>query len=529
MKRIIGVFIVLFCAIAVKAQMPVVPYVDERTELVSIVFRLAGAKEYVADNLKDYMNDIDTYFAAHKNHKVIKLAQNLRSQYGVSYDAVMSMATHIEIVNQKIKIKGNIKQGSIERRWTEDNIIKFVKLLNQFYKESKFPIFFEQHQDLYQKATSNFNKILENVDFGWFVNFYGEQNKNNFSLIISLVNGPSNYGSTVSYTNKPEDIYAIIGTWASNESGEPIYPAQVIGTVIHEFSHSFCNGLIEEFYTQLEEQGKAFFAFVKEKMTRQAYGTSKTMLYEILVRACVIKYYESVENNPSNVKKHISRELSNGFLWIEELVNSLSVYEKNRDKYPTLKSYMPEIVKLQNSLSPEKIHEKLTNFSGPLNGVFMESKLAVIHPTQDLDIEALSIAQQYISAIYDRFFKPKGGILLADTIALRTDLSEYGIIAYGTMESNLFLKQYSSSFPFKIENQTIYADKEYTDKNIKFITCVPNPHNPKKGMSIYTALSNKNIQDINNVFHGSEDYILFLNRETVISEGFYNKNEKWTF
>ena len=353
MKRIIGIFIVFFCAIATKAEMSVVPYVDERTELVSIVFRLAGAKEYVTDNLKDYMNDIDTYFAAHKNHDVVKLTQDVWSQNGVAYDAVMSMATHIEIENQEIKIKKDIIHGSIDQRWTEENIIKFVELLNQFYKESKFHVFFGQHHDLYQKAVENFNKILENVNFEWFEKFYGEQNKVNFLLIISLVNGGNNYGSKVLYTNQPEDLYAIIGTWATNESGEPIYSEQVIGTVIHEFNHSFCNDLIDEFYHQLEEQGKVFFGFVKEKMVRQAYGSSKTMLYEILVRACVIKYY------PSNVKLRISRELSNGFFWIDELVNSLSAYEKNRDKYPTLKSYMPEIVKLQNSLSPEKIYEEI--------------------------------------------------------------------------------------------------------------------------------------------------------------------------
>ena len=48
-------------------------------------------------------------------------------------------------------------------------------------------------------------------------------------------------------------------------------------------------------------------------------------------------------------------------------------------------------------------------------------------------------------------------------------------------------------------------------------------------MLIYTALSNRSIQDINSVFHGGEDYILFLNREAVINKGFYKKNEKWTF
>ena len=174
------------------------------------------------------------------------------------------------------------------------------------------------------------------------------------------------------------------------------------------------------------------------------------------------------------------------------------------------------------------------DFKGPINGAFInngvwEEKISVIYPTQDLDTESLKIVQNQALLVFETFLKSRGGVLLADTVALKTDLSEYGIMAYGTIESNLFLKQYAATFPFKIENQTIYADKEYTDKDIKFISCVPNPHNKAKGMSIYTALSNKNIQDINNVSHGGEDYILFLNRETVISKGFYKKDGNWTF
>jgi len=96
----------------------------------------------------------------------------------------------------------------------------------------------------------------------------------------------------------------------------------------------------------------------------------------------------------------------------------------------------------------------------------------------------------------------------------------------------VFLSHYASTFPFKIENQIIYADEEYTQSNIKFITCVPHPQNYHKGMVIYTALSNKYIFEnggINTVFHGPQDYVLFLNRSAIKTAGMYNKNEKWEF
>jgi len=41
---------------------------------------------------------------------------------------------------------------------------------------------------------------------------------------------------------------------------------------------------------------------------------------------------------------------------------------------------------------------------------------------------------------------------------------------------------------------------------------------------------NKDIENINNIWEGGEeDYILFLNSNHIIRNGWYNKNEKWEF
>ena len=55
----------------------------------------------------------------------------------------------------------------------------------------------------------------------------------------------------------------------------------------------------------------------------------------------------------------ILEDHSKGFIWISQLVDELTIYEENRDKYPTLKDFMPEIVKMQNTFSPEKIQKEL--------------------------------------------------------------------------------------------------------------------------------------------------------------------------
>ena len=304
--------------------------------------------------------------------------------------------------------------------------------------------------------------------------------------------------------------------------------------VWHEYGHFFVNPLTDKYSGRVASLNKLYEP-IKDAMSKQNYGIWETCVNEHIIRAInirLIDLYLGIQQS----KALLNRELGNRFIYIEPLVEKLKEFEKQRDENNiTFKEFYPELLNtLDNLLKMEYWKQNDTGFRGPINGVLMnngvwEEKLSVIYPTNDLDTEALKIAQDNASMVFERFIKPRGGILLADTTALRTDLSEYGILAYGTIESNLFLKHYAATFPFKIENQTIYADKEYTDKGIKFISCVPNPHNPKKGMSVYTALSNRDIQDINAVHHGGEDYILFLNRETVISRGFYKKDEKWTF
>lgn len=170
------------------------------------------------------------------------------------------------------------------------------------------------------------------------------------------------------------------------------------------------------------------------------------------------------------------------------------------------------------------------DFSGPINSVFGGSKEVWIYPTCDKDTEVLTNLKNYVTEMYEAF-SSKGSMLIPDSLAITMPLSEYALIVYGTIESNLFLKKIKPSLPFKIENNIIYADKEYSDEKLKFITCLPNPQNPKKGMAIYTGISNRYIIDINRVFHGPTDYIISINlNKDNLNKGFYSKTDgKWKF
>jgi hypothetical protein len=355
-KSIIAILLISITISGHSQNFGITTMVDERAELMSIVFRLAGAEEYVNNDIKIYTTEIDKYFKPFKNHKVIKFIKKIRTKNGVSYDAVMSMAVHIEIEKGNVKLKDNIDTNSLDIRWGEDRD-KFVAYLNDFYKTSGFNIFFKKNIALYNKAQTNFEVVLKTIDFDWFKKYYGEIPQINFNLILSLSNGGGNYGPSIAFKDGTQNIYSIIGAWEVDSSGCPKYSNDMAELVIHEFSHSFCNPLIDENYSQMKENAEKFYELVKVKMQKQDYKEAKTMLYETLVRASVIKYLQShtdtVYVNKDYINTSIAYENFFGFVWISPLIDLLSLYE-NGD-YLSLKAIMPQIVKLQNSLTPEKI------------------------------------------------------------------------------------------------------------------------------------------------------------------------------
>ena len=94
--------------------------------------------------------------------------------------------------------------------------------------------------------------------------------------------------------------------------------------------------------TVLEEPGKKIFIQVEQQMTDQAYSNWKIMMYESLVRACVV-HYIFVHNGETAAEKKNYEEALLGFYWIKELATLLGEYEKNRKQYPNLDAFFPRI------------------------------------------------------------------------------------------------------------------------------------------------------------------------------------------
>ena len=79
-------------------------------------------------------------------------------------------------------------------------------------------------------------------------------------------------------------------------------------------------------------------------MKKQAYSQWQTLMYESLVRACEVRYAYYL-GEQLNAERNIKNQVKKGFEWTGELSDELARYEDQKDRYPTLESYMPNLIK----------------------------------------------------------------------------------------------------------------------------------------------------------------------------------------
>ena len=352
-KIIILILIALNFHACVQVQEKVLleqPTVDQRVELLSIVFRLAEKQEYSYKKFKLYIDRIDQYFEQYKNHELIQFTKSIISENGIALDGPMWMATHLDDNLNLLTDAKDIWQQ--DPRWAKENVEKFVPLLQKFHKDSKFDKFFEDNADLYDEAVKRFVPVLKQMDLNWLYSFFGKEPAEKFLIKIGFGIGGNCYGTNIDYTNGSRKVYAIMGVQKFDNADLPEFSKKFdFPIVIHEFCHPFVDNLTAKNKELFRESGER----ISSGAINEAHTSWEVVLDEALVNACMIKYLKDHDVGQSEIEMWINAiKKAFGFFWIEELVEELEKYDKQRDQYPTLESYMPKLSEAYKNWS-EKI------------------------------------------------------------------------------------------------------------------------------------------------------------------------------
>ena len=311
-KNFILLFFYLICApILCSAQLK--SHVDERFELTSIVFRLAGAEEYVNDRVKNYASDIDAYFMpSYKDHPLILYVKEIRERDEIAYNAISGITFQLEIKANKIGLHPQTDKAAFlqsEPRWKAGTLDKFINLLNKFYKDTKFKTFYNQHQDLYTTTEKRFDELLQTIHEDWFQSFFGEP-LGNPAIYLSLCNGGSNYALTAHRKNDFSNYGILIGCSrvdkegipnfiiAYSEDNKPFYDTSKMQVIIHELSHHFSNPMVAKYEQEMIEAAEKIFPYVQEQLAKNAYAFPNAILFEGLNELFVNMYFK--ENDIPN-------------------------------------------------------------------------------------------------------------------------------------------------------------------------------------------------------------------------------------
>lgn len=325
------------------------PTVDQRIETLAIVARIAGYAEYDTRLAPSYSDSIHQWFDPFKNDSLIRLAKRVRDEQRISYDAVMSLAINLKLDNDKFEFLPNWEKD-LDDRWIHRDALELVRLLNEFYVYTKANDFFAKQQPYFDLVLERFNTVLTDFDQDWFHSFYGVEPKDRFTVVIGCGNGGGNYGPGVTHPDGQREIYAIMGNWSTDSTGQPQFSKEsYLPILLHEFNHSFVNPLLFNYQKNavLSNSMKKIYDSIAVQMDAQAYGQWEAVFNESIVRSAVIRYLASHHpGNDSLIERAIVEEENNSFLWTRPLVDMMVHYENNRSQFSEFGQFYPRIIPL---------------------------------------------------------------------------------------------------------------------------------------------------------------------------------------
>ena len=156
----------------VQSYSQIISKVDERFELTSIMFALAGVPEYCECAIPSYVEDIITELAPYEFTEPINYIRELNTMHAIGYNNVSTTAEMLEIKNGKIRLQPQFDISQISKydsQWNEELFAKYLKMINQFYKESNFHKFYKDHKELYDIATNRMNVWPQSTPNGFIL------------------------------------------------------------------------------------------------------------------------------------------------------------------------------------------------------------------------------------------------------------------------------------------------------------------------------------------------------------------------
>ena len=319
--------------------------VDPTWELLCTIHLLAETGVDEHRDLPKYTNAIEDEFESFKDHRAVRTAKRLWESHRINLSALSTLAVYYDSPpGLALRTSMDPLPPELDSRWTADVIPEFIAAAREFAVDAGYMDFFNRQQPFFDLSVQNLAESLDKENMlAWFQEFYGYV-PDNYTVIVGMQTGVGNYGASIAREDGSNQFFSIIGGHSPSPlRGVPTFSKKsVVPIVVHEFSHPYINPLIARHRNLLEKSGETLFSASKERLTRTGTHAWNHMMNEYVVRACVIRYFKS-RNQWLAAWRQMRRDKKSGYVAVGDLVDFFEEYEKNRDKYPDMDSFMPRI------------------------------------------------------------------------------------------------------------------------------------------------------------------------------------------
>jgi hypothetical protein len=330
--------------------------VDPRIELLMVVQSLGSYRDKMFTSTLtkfdyQYTRDVEKYFAPYKTHRAVTLFDQMW-QKGFWLGAPVEAMIYCSMPPD-IRLSPSVSDFVKTRAGGEQNVRDFVAALAEFARDSHFAEFYRAHQEAYERAVDTTAANLQKNDLlGVLESYYGMK-QGSYTIVTAMLGHYGGFGPRIERSPGIYEIFSIGGP-SKLKDNEPVFFGESEGLrsiVWHEFSHPFINPMTERHPELVAQYSAAIYSKILnptgQKKIEDAADRQMAVeenINEHMIRAINIRLVDRNISHASALEKTAS-EKKKGYLYIDALCAKLEQYEKQREKYPTMESFYPELIK----------------------------------------------------------------------------------------------------------------------------------------------------------------------------------------
>lgn len=320
----------------------VVVSASPKVELVLIAAGLAGDWYFTSwvpsnDPRRSLQRSAAAHFSGHRTHHAVSALAELRLGYGFWYDALPHLALSFSdppAFEQVYPISAYLAG----RAGGDGAVLRELAVrLRDLALQADFAAWWELHEADYQAIEGDWRAAIAAADpLGNLETYFGRQ----LGALVIIPSGlvACGFGGSI---EDPEGTWAVacIGPAAP---GSPPDADFLEFMIYHEGGHSFVNPLADD-YAELVSGYQKLYAPISAEMSAQAYNSWTIALNEHVLRACHARICLAAKGE-TEAEEMLAADEARGFRYVRTLFEKLAEYEADRDTYPDIGCFYPQLL-----------------------------------------------------------------------------------------------------------------------------------------------------------------------------------------